>query len=483
MEEINLDAIHRKKWIDRVKKTIDNKQKCFYLFNRLSLFIKVISILPPEYAHAVIRQYLSPEHIHDIVNSENILFFIKNMPSEYAEPIYHYVFNHPMLFISIWKNHQVICDSILNLPEQYVEEFIQHNAFHGEKTLTKLLQWIVDYGSSFSLRGAETSVFLVENGANGNIILLHEQKTLLQALINSHFNSEAMALIDLGANIHTINKRNSMNAMDYSMATIPFSHSRIELVLLLIQYGADLTTLHTSFSLKLTRIQKNILQIIYDEYPQIREYIQEQGVPKNKLEQPSYVFKKIDICSLRLAVKYQSSIHQRRNELLNFLIILAQDRNNPVSISFFSKLPMDIILNILSFFDYKKMNKSWEQEKALLNEILLKFSNIKLMLQSPGGVNVYENKNGQFIFFKSATLLCVDFDRLKNKLRQQERMTRWDFVEKLEWLRPMPAALSKFKENYASLTLMQNMSFFKRKRDKMALTNSIRHHPLYKGYF
>src|SRR3990167_502086 len=121
-----------------------------------------------------------------------------------------------------------------------------------------------------------------------------------------------------------------------------------------------------------------------------------------------------------LAIKlYKKKYYPSRNNFLNLLILLTNDRNNELSSSFFKNLPLEIVLHIVSFLDFNEMGKTQEECYFLACTILSQPQTIKEMAAAPGGINVSQQNNNEtnqptFKFFKH-TLEKPESDLKKNQ--------------------------------------------------------------------
>src|SRR5262249_145465 len=120
---------------------------------------------------------------------------------------------------------------------------------------------------------------------------------------------------------------------------------------------------------------KNILQIIYEIFPDIKNDILSFGIPENNLNNTSYVFSHIPLMSL---VKFHSTAHKARSHFLNLVILLACNTNED---SFFQKLPMELVEHILSFSgDFAAMDISYKEGIFLARAAFEQKDKIRSML-------------------------------------------------------------------------------------------------------
>ena len=157
----------------------------------------------------------------------------------------------------------------------------------------------------------------------------------------------------------------------------------------------------------------------------MRNFIASQGIPQKKLDDPQYVFARINPADLRLAIKQQMQNEENRSHffLLSILIVLAEERCNEQSYSTMKALPWELVCHIVSFAEIPF--KKTQQEKYLLAcEVDLQFSEITTLLKNPGGnISVVQKGSQQqftFTFFKSARKICSEYSILKTQLLKEQ---------------------------------------------------------------
>jgi hypothetical protein len=124
---------------------------------------------------------------------------------------------------------------------------------------------------------------------------------------------------------------------------------------------------------------------------------------------------------------YQTKRHPLRNHFLNLVILLAQDKNNSDSNSFFSSLSSDLLSYLLSFLSGTRMQKTQSDCQSLAYMILKEQKKIKEILAPPhaGGINVFQHidtRSGQqqFSFFRSVHTLIQDHKALRSQLNAEQ---------------------------------------------------------------
>lgn len=207
-----------------------------------------------------------------------------------------------------------------------------------------------------------------------------------------------------------------------------------------LEYVLDRTPLHVDLALQLITLGADELSINKEGKTIFEMLAGKEHQYSSQLANLKRIREK------RKALK--SNIHQARSGFINFLIIIAHAKQNKSFV-----LPHDIIMHIIGFFDFKAMDKTQQEGILLANAIFNEFSNIKLMLSYPGGVNVFQSKKSEkekvkFNFFKSTTSLCLDFLKLEKQFRCEEYPISSILLKK----ELSPAAKEKliaFKNNYA----------------------------------
>jgi len=186
-------------------------------------------------------------------------------------------------------------------------------------------------------------------------------------------------------------------------------------------------------------------------------------------------------------IYFKEGHHLPRNNFLNLLILLAINRNNKESPSFFNYLPMELVLNIVSFMDFDSMGKTQQEGIHLAEKVFSEHENIKQMMATPGGINVFQkndNKTNQpiFTFFKSAQTLCHDFAKLEKDLKatQSRKHHIWDKLKQKELSHTSQTKLNEFKNNYAIPYWGNHSSLYKDPANKRKLLDSIQDTKLYK---
>lgn len=192
----------------------------------------------------------------------------------------------------------------------------------------------------------------------------------------------------------------------------------------------------------------------------------------------------IEIVNTRAGYK---KILEQRNVFLNTLLMLAHHLNTPSSQSFFKKLPIDIILNIVSYLDFSLMEKTWEEAINLTKSIFNEYkTTIRPMLITPGGINVFQwkddNNKEHFTFFKSTNTLCLDYKKLKIDLttKHEEKHPHRSKLPGYKRSHSADIALKEFQDNYALAYWKNHSSLFKNPINKDKLRASIEHTDLYK---
>ena len=159
-------------------------------------------------------------------------------------------------------------------------------------------------------------------------------------------------------------------------------------------------------------------------------------------------------------IKYQLA----RNQFLNLLILWTNDRDNKNSDSFLKKLPVELILYCISFLDFSTLGKTWQECVLLAQRAFQQHDQIKSMVCKPGGLNVFQkNKKDmqpEFLFFKSAKTLCLDFKKLKDKNASADE-------------------LKNFRNQYALSYWNEHSSLFQKSLNKKKLFDSIKETELY----
>lgn len=188
-------------------------------------------------------------------------------------------------------------------------------------------------------------------------------------------------------------------------------------------------------------------------------------------------------------IEYRETIQPLKTDFLNLLVLIANDIHNQQSTSFFRKLPVEIILNIIKYLDFSTMNKTWIEATLLAGEVFKQYQEtIKPMLSTPGGINVFQSHDDKtnapsFRFFKSAKTLCLDYDKSKSELREKFKLKhpKLSHLPKAELSLTSNKTLKKFKKEYAKKYWEEHSSLFSNPASKRDLYNSIEHHELYKG--
>lgn len=177
--------------------------------------------------------------------------------------------------------------------------------------------------------------------------------------------------------------------------------------------------------------------------------------------------------------------HPLRNSYLHLLILLANDRKNESSTSFFKSFPIEIVSYIFSFLGSKKMGKTQQECFFLANTILSQPDKIKKMASTPGGINVFQRNNGDLpptlTLFKSVKTLRLDFEKLKSHLKttQTRKYPTLDQLRKKEFTTTSEKKLDEFRNTYAVSCLNEHASLYKKPENKQALLNSMKDTDLY----
>ena len=122
---------------------------------------------------------------------------------------------------------------------------------------------------------------------------------------------------------------------------------------------------------------------------------------------------------------YETTIQPLKTNYLNFLILLSHHIYGSKSESPFSKLPVDVLLYIVKFFDFTSMKKTTLDGYLLAQHFLKEntyHNNIKPMLKQEGGINIFQEKV-QFTFFNSAHTLALDYTN-KVKLTSEKSVDK-----------------------------------------------------------
>jgi len=266
------------------------------------------------------------------------------------------------------------------------------------------------------------------------------------------------------------------------------SAHNIDIVLNLMQYGAKKTVTN--------RDGQNILEIIYEKYPGIKDYMRLQGIADKNLHHVGFVLNRINIACLRREIQYVSSVvRQQQGHYLNLLIMLANERNtNHSTKSILNRLPLDILLYILSYLDFDAMKKTPLEGYLLAKTVFSSHEKIKEMLRTFGGVSVFQRSDHpQFSFFKSANALAKDYYQVKSQVENKNKFhhsfSLLDTVKrKLKPQKTVPerqTTLILSKKNnlnqfeiFASAQIEYQLSFYKKPASKALLLTSVDDLPL-----
>lgn len=210
---------------------------------------------------------------------------------------------------------------------------------------------------------------------------------------------------------------------------------------------------------------KNIFQMIDVKYPHL---LVEH---KHQLTNTQAILEEINLFDLKLELKYASALHNARNEIFNFLILIAKTKqSNVLNASPFNLLPNDLILQIVFFMDLKITNKSLADVAQLMNFI---FNNINEMLAMPisklAGISVFQRGHHQFNFFQSAENICHQYPRYLEQAKreikegQKRKNPITDFVFKKEYTNTSLALIEDVKtcsKNAYQQCLDAQMAFY-----------------------
>lgn len=398
------------------------------LFENIYQFISCINSLPRKYSDQLIQHMLTSgqEFQRLIGNIYAFTLAIKDMSNKYAQAMMQRVLANTEEFQRLINNNAAFIHSVKTPSNPYSKQLIEYVLTHPHEfqRLINDLDSIRKAVQTFPDSSAKEVIRLVHSNYDSGILLHLVQENNARLI---------PVLLQLGPI-----RRNQINqTCRFLMGKYNFDASDIDSILSLIQHGADIR--FTNFR------RKNILTLIYENYPSIKNYMKSFNISDDKLEIPSYIFNRIDIACLRLEIQYQSSMHQARNQFLNLVIWLSHHRSAQ-SPSFFNGLPLDLVLYIISFLDFAAMETTWQEGTALAKAAFSQPEKIKEMLHAPGGISAYQQT-----FFKSAKILCRDFDQLKKKLKetQTHRYPRWDKMIGKELTNTSLETLAQFRNTHA----------------------------------
>ena len=183
----------------------------------------------------------------------------------------------------------------------------------------------------------------------------------------------------------------------------------------------------------------------------------------------------------QLIINRREGQHVARNNFLNLLILLVREKNNKHAISecsHFKPLPIEIMCHIISFLDFKSMEKTPEEGMQLTFAAYKRHYILKKMIATPGGINVFQ-QDKTFTFFKSVNTLCLDYKKLQSNLIAKQTLSYKDQLQEKKLTIQSEKTLAKFTIDYAIPYWCQHSFLFKESDNKKKLFDSIKDSELY----
>lgn len=447
--------------------------------DQYALFV-ALSRLPSEYVENIMACILNDHDefnriFHDISCLD---YAIQCFPSAYAERFLQLILKNSQIFNRLFNTPEVLVYVLSFFPKEYSEQILQcidsdlklELRMYVVRFFPNLIPTIINFGiDPYQLKLSrdllQEIIFYQSDRIDYYIPLILTMGVKLQ-------NQGEYLLFGNDLFGHPIEIETSV--IQLLMKSARLSPIKIYTVLAFIQHGEQANGVDQH--------NKNILQIMYDLYPKTRDMICSWGIRQKKSEDSEFVLGRINISILRLELQNFSPIHQARSLFVNFLILLSIDRMNEHSSSFFKQLPLEILLHVINFCDFTSMQKTKKEGSCLAKYFFSEPDQVKKMLVSPGGVNVFQqmdnNNHFSFQLFKSAKVLYQDYFKLKCVLDKKNQVKNFfgsQSKSKKNSTSQHSANFYQFREKHALEGLKNHLSLYKTPANKLLLLENVNH--------